>query len=289
MKKIILLLMFLTPSVFADYYSLQQQSVIKDTTTIRNDFYWRGSFWIGKSSSVVSASLMPFYLILRDSGSIDLSGTVDGRDIYTDYLYWKNYQSQVQSSTNNSHSDFMDYKTEVMISTNDAYNDLQEVKKSTWTPIAGTNVTLTPDGNGNITIAASGGGGGGGAGNTTYYATLDCKGDVFVNANLFDKVKWKVPCKILITGLTAYCSVCSEDGSTIFQIARTSATDLTNKYWFISSQLEVSTNSKGGQTDYNSVNIVVTAFDDLWMWILKVPTTLSSEYGIKIRYCYPIP
>ena len=86
MKKLFItagLLMTLAAGARAGYYDCQQQSVVPDTTTVRNDWYYRGSFNIGKSSYVVNANAIPIYIILRDTGTIECidlnaSGNING-------------------------------------------------------------------------------------------------------------------------------------------------------------------------------------------------------------------
>ena len=72
MKKLLtFLFLFLTSSLFADYYSVQQQQVIKDTNTITNDWYYRGNFHLGYSTSIVQASMIPCYTVLRATGVVE--------------------------------------------------------------------------------------------------------------------------------------------------------------------------------------------------------------------------
>jgi hypothetical protein len=55
---------------YAGYSDVQQQSVVKDTTTIHNQWNFRGDFRLGKSSTVVEAKDIPMGVVLYGSGTI---------------------------------------------------------------------------------------------------------------------------------------------------------------------------------------------------------------------------
>jgi len=86
MKKLIgCLLLFLSTTCFAGYYDLQQQSIVKDTTTINNDWYMRGSYHIGRDTYTVSASGVPTKILLHSSGTIvceDLNTGQGANELY---------------------------------------------------------------------------------------------------------------------------------------------------------------------------------------------------------------
>ena len=73
MKKILLLLLLLLlPTItYAGYYDVQQNLVVKDTMTVRNDWYQRGDLIIVRSSYTVLTASCPVYIRLRDTGTIE--------------------------------------------------------------------------------------------------------------------------------------------------------------------------------------------------------------------------
>lgn len=77
MKKLLFLLalMIPTPLIASNYFDLQHYAVVQDTITMRNDWYFRGSFYIVKSTYVVSAASCPIVGGVRDDGTF--IGTID--------------------------------------------------------------------------------------------------------------------------------------------------------------------------------------------------------------------
>jgi hypothetical protein len=72
MKKILMFFFLMIPSILkASYYDVQQNSVVKDTTTVRNDWYYRGDLIITRSSYTVLVASCPVYIRLRDTGTVE--------------------------------------------------------------------------------------------------------------------------------------------------------------------------------------------------------------------------
>jgi hypothetical protein len=71
MKKLLFLgLIFITINSFSAYQDLQQQSVVKNTTTINNDWYYRGNFHLAVSTFIVPTASCPQYTHFYATGSI---------------------------------------------------------------------------------------------------------------------------------------------------------------------------------------------------------------------------
>jgi hypothetical protein len=58
-------------SALADYYDLQHNSVVPDTTTARNIWYWRGDHFIGYDSTTVMAQNIPHFVKIYSTGTVN--------------------------------------------------------------------------------------------------------------------------------------------------------------------------------------------------------------------------
>jgi microcystin-dependent protein len=71
MRKYLLILALFLPSILqAGYYDLQHNKVIRDTTTILNDWEWRGNFSIGQDTYTINLDNIQKGIILYGTGTV---------------------------------------------------------------------------------------------------------------------------------------------------------------------------------------------------------------------------